>query len=318
MPETLDFAQLYAETLVAVGERHPEVVVVDADLPDSCSTEKFWKRFPDRAWDIGIAEQSLPTISAGIAMCGLVPIYNSFAVFAVHRGVDMLRQAVGYNRANVKLVGHAAGQSMGYTGPSHHTVEDLALLRALPGFTILQPADGVELRQMMFAMVKHDGPVYLRLPRVAVESIHDDSYTFRIGEPDLVKAGEDLTIFFTGPLARRAIEAARVLEMEDRVSVQVVNVPTLKPLNAEAVAALGRRTRAAITLEDHNVLGGLGGAIAEIYSERLPQPVRRIGIPDTFTESADGDALLDRYGLSQPAILAAARAALAGAVPRNH
>jgi transketolase len=310
MAELNDFARIYAETLVAVGEKFTDVIVVDADLPDSCGTELFRRRFPDRAWDIGIAEQSLPSVSAGIAMGGLVPIYNSFAVFAVHRGVDMIRQSVCYNRANVKIVGHAAGQSMGYTGPSHHTLEDIALLRALPGMTILQPADGIELAQMMFAMVEHEGPVYLRVPRVVVEPTHRGDYTFRLGQPDLIKAGNDVTFFVTGDPLRRVLALARRLEHEHGISAQVVNIPTIKPLNVEAVVQLGRNTRAAVTVEDHNVFGGLGGAIAEIYSEHLQQPVRRVGIPDTFTESADGPALQNRYGLSDDAIAAAALAAL--------
>ena len=305
-----DLAKVYSETLVAVGEKHGNVVVVDADLPDSCGTELFRRRFPDRAWDIGIAEQSLPTVSAGLAMCGLVPIYNSFAVFAVHRGVDMIRQAVCYNRANVKIVGHAAGQSMGYTGPSHHTLEDLALMRALPGMTILQPADGIELAQMMFAMVDLEGAVYLRVPRVVIDPTHDGQYRFQLGRPDLIKPGRDLTFFVTGDPLRRVLALARRLEAEQGISVQVVNIPTIKPLDVSAVVQLGRNTRAAVTVEDHNIFGGLGGAIAEIYSEHLQQPVRRVGITDTFTESADGAALQNRYGLSDEAISAAALTAL--------
>jgi transketolase len=310
MVELNDFAKVFTETLVKVGEKHANVVVVDADLPDSCGTESFRRRFPDRAWDIGIAEQSLPTVSAGLALCGLVPIYNSFAVFAVHRGVDMIRQSICYNRANVKIVGHAAGQSMGYTGPSHHTLEDIALLRALPGMTILQPADGIELAQMMFAMVEHDGPVYLRVPRVVIAPTHGSEYRFQIGQPDLIKPGRDMTFFVTGDPLRRVLALAGRLEREQGISAQVVNIPTIKPLDVNAVVRLGRNTRAAVTVEDHNVFGGLGGAIAEIYGEHLQQPVRRVGITDTFTESADGAALQNRYGLSDEAICGAALAAL--------
>lgn len=317
MAEKADFAKVFSDTLVTAGERYPDVVVVDADLPDSCSTEAFRKKFPARVWDIGIAEQSLPMVSAGLALCGRIPIYNSFAVFSVHRGVDMIRQAVCYNRANVKIVGHAAGQSMGYTGPSHHTIEDIALLRALPGMTILQPADGPELAQMVFAMIGHDGPVYLRIPRVTVPTIHDSDYRFRIGEVDRLREGHDLTFFVTGDLASRVLALAEQLEREG-MSAQVINVPTLKPLRAEAIVEFGRRTRAAVTVEDHNVLGGLGGAIAEIYGEHLAQPVFRTGINDTFTESADGGALRAKYGLGDAAILAAARAALQAAGPRTN
>lgn len=305
-----DLAKAFAESLVAVGNHFSEVIVVDADLPDSCGTESFHAAHPGRGWDLGIAEQSLPTVSAGLAMAGLVPIYNSFAVFAVHRGVDMIRQAVCYNQANVKIVGHCAGQSMGYTGPSHHTVEDIALLRAMPRMTILQPADALELQAMMFAMVEHQGPVYLRLPRVAVDPVHPDDYAFQIGHPDLLKAGTDVTLYVTGEPVARVLKLANRLETERGISLQVVNIPTLKPLDSTAVVTLARRTRGAVTVEDHNMLGGLGGAIAEIYGQHLPQRVIRVGINDTFTESAAADRLQDRYGLSDADIEAAITAAL--------
>jgi transketolase len=309
MSDQNDFAKVYAEALVAVGERFASVVVLDTDLPDSCNTQNFGKRFPERTWDIGIAEQSLPTIAAGLALCGRIPICNSFAVFAVHRGVDMIRQSVCYNRANVKIVGHAAGQSMGYTGPSHHTLEDIALLRALPGMTIFQPSDGIELAQMVPAMVELDGPVYLRIPRIVVEPVHGNDYVFRVGAPDLIKEGNDITIFATGEPVRRVLTLAGKLEQAHGLSVQVVNIPTLKPLDVAAVVALARKTRGAVTVEDHNVYGGLGGAIAEIYSEHVQQPVLRVGIGDTFTESASGSALQERYGASDTDIVRAALAA---------
>lgn len=302
LSERRDLAKAFAESLVALGHHYPQIIVVDADLPDSCGTESFHEAHPGRGWDLGIAEQSLPTVSAGLAMGGWVPIYNSFAVFAVHRGVDMIRQAVCYNRANVKIVGHCAGQSMGYTGPSHHTVEDIALLRAIPRMTILQPADAIELHAMMFAMVEHEGPVYLRLPRATVEPVHPDDYAFRLGQPDLLKAGTDITIYVTGEPVARVMKLAHRLETERGISLQIVNIPTLKPLDPDALVALARRTRGAVTVEDHNVLGGLGGAIAEIYGQHLPQRVIRVGINDTFTESAAADRLQDRYGLSDTAI----------------
>jgi len=298
LTERRDLAKAFAESLVNLGHQYPQVIVVDADLPDSCGTESFHKAFPDRGWDLGIAEQSLPSVSAGLAMGDFVPIYNSFAVFAVHRGVDMIRQSVCYNRSNVKIVGHCAGQSMGYTGPSHHTVEDIALLRAMPRMTILQPSDAIELHAMMFAMIEHEGPVYLRLPRVAVDPVHSDDYTFRIGQPDLLKPGTDVTVYVTGEPISRVLSLVTRIETEHGLSIQIVNIPTLKPLDAAAVVDLARNTRGAVTVEDHNVLGGLGGAIAEIYSEHLPQRVIRVGINDTFTESAAAPLLQNRYGLS--------------------
>tara|TARA_R110000744_G_C19370106_1_gene562394 strand:+ start:675 stop:1604 length:930 start_codon:yes stop_codon:yes gene_type:complete len=294
----------FADILVEIGMKYPEVIVVDADLPDSCNTEKFAKNFPDRVWDIGIAEQSLPTISAGLALCGKIPVYNSFAVFAVHRGVDMIRQSICYNNANVKIVGHAAGVSMGYTGPSHHTIEDIALLRAFPGMCILQPSDAVELKQMMFATIEHNGPVYLRLPRSTVPTYHTDDYEFKIGQPDLISEGTDISLFFTGDLYAKVMEIVSALEY-GKISVQVVNLPSIKPLDVNAIIQLGKITRAAVTLEDHNIIGGMGSMIAEIYAEYLQKPVKRMGINDTFTESADADLLRERYGLGNKTILKA-------------
>lgn len=290
-----DLALIFAETLVETGKKYPEVIVIDADLPDSCKTEKFGKAFPGRVWDIGIAEQSLPTVSAGLALCGKIPVYNTFAVFAVSRGVDMLRQSVCYNNANVKIVGHVAGLSMGYTGPSHHSIEDIALLRSLPGMCILQPSDAVELKKMMFAMLEHKGPVYLRLPRVSVNDCHNENYDFEIGKPDLIRDGKDITLFVTGDLCSGAIEISEQLREED-ISVQVINIPTIKPLDVETVIGLCKNTAAAVTLEDHSIIGGLGSLISEIYAEHLQKPVKRLGIKDRFTESADASLLRDRYG----------------------
>ncbi len=299
-----DLALEFADILVDIGKKYPEVIVVDADLPDSCKTEKFAENFPNRVWDIGIAEQSLPTISAGLALCGKIPIYNSFAVFAVHRGVDMIRQSICYNNANVKIVGHAAGVSMGYTGPSHHTIEDIALLRAFPGMCILQPSDAIELRQMMFAAIEHVGPVYLRLPRSTVPTYHNSSYEFKIGLPNVVLEGTDLSLFFTGDLYPKVLEIIAGLK-EQKISVQVVNLPTIKPIDVGEIVRLGKNTKAAITLEDHNIIGGIGSMISEIYAEYLQKPVKRLGINDTFTESAEANLLRELYGLGNKEIFQA-------------
>ena len=288
---------VYGDTLVKIGKLYPDVIVIDADLPDSCKTEKFAKEFPDRVWDIGIAEQSLPTISAGLALCDKIPIYNSFAVFAVHRGVDMIRQSICYNNANVKIVGHAAGLSMGYTGPSHHTIEDLALLRALPGMCILQPSDGIELEKMMYKMVDHCGPVYLRLPRASVPVYHKENYEFNIGQPDVICDGTDISLFVTGDLCYKAITLMDNLR-DRNLSIQLINIPSIKPLDVESIIRLGIKTKGAVTLEDHSIIGGLGSLISEIYSEFLGKPVKRVGINDTFTESAEAELLRDDYGLS--------------------
>jgi transketolase len=297
MSQAVDVTTAYSEALVEVGRAFPGVVVLDADIPDSCMTEPFYRAFPGRAFDLGIAEQSLPTFAAGLALVGKIPFYNTFAVFAVHRGLDMIRQSVAYNRANVKIVGHAAGQSLGYAGPSHHTLEDIAALRALPNMAILSPADAVEARQMVWWMAQHDGPVYLRLSRNPVDAFHAPDYRFDLGRTERLREGDDVSVFATGDLAALALALHDRLR-EEGIAAQVVNVPTLKPLPAEEIFRHGRLTRAALTIEDHNVFGGLGSAVAEIYAESLPKRVARLGIPDTFTESDDCSVLRDAYGLS--------------------
>lgn len=309
-PEEMTSA--YGAALVEVGRAFPNVVVLDSDIADSCKTEAFRATFPDRSFDLGVAEQSLPGIAAGLSLVGKIPFYNSFAAFAVERGVDIIRQSVAYNRANVKIVGHAAGQSMGYTGPSHHTLEDIAVLRSIPGITILSPCDAVEARQMVWAMAEHRGPVYLRLTRSSVPDVHAEGYRFEIGRTERLREGSTVSIFVTGDLVVLALEVYEVLLAEGIVA-QVVNVPTLKPLPAEEIVRHGRQTAGAITIEDHNIFGGLGSAVAEIYAEHLMKPVKRLGIPDTFTESDDGDVLRAAYGINRESALAGVREILGAA-----
>lgn len=306
MDQPIDITAAFSKALVEVGRVNHNVVVIDSDLADSCMTEAFKAEFPDRSIDIGVAEQSLPTISAGLALMGKIPIYNSFAPFAALRGVDMIRQSIAYNNANVKIVGHAAGQSMGYTGPSHHTLEDIATLRAIPNLTILNPCDGTEAIQIVSKMVEFEGPVYLRLVRSTVPYVHSPGYKFEIGKTELLREGNDISIFVTGDLVLLALEVNESLQ-KIGISSQVINVPTLKPLLSEEIILHGKHTAGAITIEDHNVIGGLGSAICEIYAEFLTKPVKRIGIPDTFTQSDDGPVLRKAYGLNIENIMEKAR-----------
>lgn len=295
--KTEELSAAFGRALLELGRVNERVVVLDSDIADSCQTEAFRNAFPNRSFDLGVAEQSLPTFAAGLALCGKIPICNSFGVFSATRGFDMIRQSVCYNRANVKIVAHAAGQSMGYTGPSHHTVEDISALRALPYMAILSPCDGVEVTQVVRAMAEHEGPVYLRLARVSVPHLHGDGYRFRMGKLDRLAEGSDVTLFATGDLVHLALEARSVLA-DQGVRARVVNVPCLKPLESEEVAAQGADTLGAVTIEDHNVLGGLGGIISEIYSGSICKPVLRVGIPDVFTESDDCEKLRKKVGIS--------------------
>jgi transketolase len=298
MDPVIDIPTAFSETLVEVGRAHENVVVLDADIADSCKTESFHAAFPERAFDLGVAEQSLPTFAAGLALTGKIPFYNTFAVFAVHRGLDMIRQSVAYSQTNVKIIGHCAGQSLGYAGPTHHTVEDLSVMRALPHIVILCPSDAEETRQMVWWMTEYEGPVYLRLSRSAVPPIHASDYQFEVSKTERLRDGDDVSVFVTGDLALLALELHDAMKAA-RIGVQVINAPTLKPLPPKEIIRHGEHTRAAITIEDHNIIGGLGSMVAEIYAENnLQKPLKRIGIPDTFTESDDRDVLLEAYGVS--------------------
>jgi len=309
MNDVIDIPTAYSLALVEAGKRHPNLVVLDADIPDSCRTEPFYEAFPERAFDLGVAEQSLPTFAAGLALIGKIPFYNTFAVFAVHRGLDMIRQSVCYNRANVKIVGHAAGQSLGYAGPSHHTLEDISALRAIPNLVILTPVDAEEARQMVAWMAKYDGPVYLRLSRSAVPSVHASRYVFEVGKPELLRQGTDVSVFISGDMVTLGLALQERLH-EEGISAQVVNVSTLKPLLPEDIVRYGCQTHAALTIEDHSIYGGLGSAVSEIYAEHLQKPLKRIGIPDMFTESDDKDVLLKAYGVNLEVALQGVQALL--------
>lgn len=310
MNEDRDITTAYSEALVEIGLADRRVVVLDADLPDSCKTEPFYEACPGRAIDLGVAEQSLPTIASGLALEGKVPFYNTFAVFATGRSFDMIRVSVAYAQANVKIVGHAAGLSLGYAGPSHHALEDIGLMRVLPNVVVLQPADAEECRQMVWWMKDYAGPVYLRLTRAMVPNVHAEGWRFEMGRTERLREGSDVTLYSTGDLCVKALRVADVLTGEG-ISTQVVNVSTLKPLPPEEIVRHADLTRCAVTLEDHNVIGGLGSAVAEVYAEFVAgKPLRRLGIRDTFTESDDCDVLRDHYGLGDGEVVGAVRSLL--------
>ncbi|HEY63280.1 MAG TPA: transketolase family protein [Caldilineae bacterium] len=305
-----DITTAYSEALVEIGLADPRVVVLDADLPDSCKTEPFYKACPGRAIDLGVAEQSLPTVAAGLALAGKIPFYNTFAVFAVGRSFDMIRLSIAYARANVKIIGHAAGLSLGYAGPSHHALEDVAMMRALPNVVVLQPADAEECRQMVWWMKDYVGPVYLRLMRATVPNVHAEGWRFEVGKTELLREGSDVTLYSTGDLCVNALRVAEMLAGEG-ISARVVNVSTLKPLPPEEIIRHAELTRCGVTLEDHNIIGGLGSAVAEIYAEFAPgKPLRRLGIRDMFTESDDCEVLRDHYGLADADVVAAVHSLL--------
>jgi transketolase len=302
--------EVWGQTLVELGKTHPELLVLDGDLANSTRAELFENAFPERFLQMGIAEQNMMGVAAGLAEIGFVPWLSSFAVFLTSRTLDQLRMVVAQPKLNVKLGAGYAGIMTSKTGKTHQEVEDVAVMRALPNMTVIAPADGPELRSAMAAMMADSSPTYLRLTRDATPVIFDDSHKFEIGKVYVVREGSDVTIMSYGPQTARALEAATVLAGEG-VSAHVVHVPTIKPLDEDAIVAAAEKTGLVLTTEDHNKYGGLGAAVAEVLSQRRPTRMRIHGWQDVFGESGDNDALLDKYGLSTAHIAREARALLA-------
>ncbi|GFN22738.1 transketolase family protein [Thermanaeromonas sp. C210] len=293
--------EAYGRALVELGRQDERVVVLDADLSKSTKTEYFAREFPHRFFNMGIAEQNLMGTAAGLALCGKIPFASSFAIFATGRAFEQVRNSIAYPRLNVKIAASHAGITVGEDGASHQSVEDIALMRALPNMTVIVPADGVETRQAVFAAARHEGPVYIRLGRMSVPIIYDEDYRFQVGKAHRLRRGRDATILACGYMVALALEAARRLEAEG-LSVGVLNVSTIKPLDREAVVEAARETGALVTAEEHSIIGGLGSAVAEVLAEEYPVPLRRVGLRDTFGESGSPEDLLRRYGLSVPDI----------------
>ncbi len=302
--------EVWGQTLVELGKQYPELLVLDGDLANSTRAELFENAFPDRFLQMGIAEQNMMGVAAGLAGVGFVPWLSSFAVFLTSRTLDQLRMVVAQPKLNVKLGAGYAGIMTSKTGKTHQEVEDVAVMRALPNMTIIAPADGPELRSAMAAMMEDSSPTYLRLTRDATPVIFDDSHRFEIGKVYVVREGSDITIMSYGPQTARALAAAEQLAGEG-VSAHVVHVPTIKPLDEDAIVAAAEKTGLVLTTEDHNKYGGLGGAVAEVLAQRRPTRMRIHGWQDVFGESGDNDALLDKYGLSSAHVAREARTLLA-------
>jgi transketolase len=303
--EAIDASIAFGEALIEVGEKNPRIVIVESDLADSCRSDMFRNRFPERAVEVGVAEATAIEVGAGLAFSGKIPFVNTFAVFATSRTFDQIRQTVAYGQANVKICGSAAGVSLGYAGCSHHAIEDLALMRALPNMTVVAPSDAVETRQMVHAIAEIDGPVYLRLNRSKKPPIFDENYRLEIGKAVVVAQGQDVTLFTLGDMLFETLKAAKLLKIEG-YSAEVINVHTLKPFDIETVVSSAQKTGAVVTIEDHNIIGGLAGAIAECLGENAPTLMRRIGHRDTFCESDSTDVLREAYGMAPHHIVEAA------------
>ncbi|MFZ5813953.1 MAG: transketolase family protein [Bacillota bacterium] len=301
--------EAYGAALARLGERRSDVIVLDADLGNSTKADAFGKAFPERYIQVGIAEQNMVGIAAGLAAAGLIPIVNSFAVFAVCRALDQIRTSVAQPRLPVKIVGSYSGLLVSKGGCTHTAVEDLAIMRALPNLTLIAPGDGIEVAQVTELLPELDGPVYLRLSRNPVPDLMPPGYRFRPGRAVTLREGSDLAIIATGSMTHRAMAAAEELARQS-VQAQVLHLPTLKPLDAQAVLEAAARCRRVVTAEEHSVIGGLGGAVAELLSEQLPTPLIRVGIADRFGESGPDEALLAAFGVDTAGIVQGALRAL--------
>ena len=286
----------YGEALVKLGKVNKDVVVLEADLSKSTMTAYFKKEFPERHINVGIAEADMIGTAAGIATTGKIPFASTFAHFAAGRAFDQVRNSVAYPQLNVKICPTHAGVSLGEDGGSHQSVEDVALMRAIPGMVVLSPADAVETEKMVFAAAEYEGPVYVRLGRLNIPVLFDENYKFEIGKAATLREGNDVAILATGLMVSEALEAAKLLE-EKGVKARVVNVSTIKPLDTETVLKAAKECKFIVTSEEHSVIGGLGSAVSEYLSEVHPAKVVKHGIQDVFGQSADGETMLTNYGL---------------------
>lgn len=299
MPEVKKIAtrESYGNALVELGKVKDDLVVLDADLAGATKTGVFKKAFPDRHIDCGIAECNMMGIAAGLASTGMVPFASTFAMFAAGRAFEQLRNSVGYPHLNVKVGATHAGISVGEDGATHQCNEDIALMRTIPGMTIINPSDDVEARAAVYAAYEMEGPVYLRFGRLAVPVINDrPDYKFEIGKGITLKEGKDVTIIATGLCVNSALEAAKMLENEG-ISAKVINIHTIKPIDEELIISAAKETGKVVTVEEHSVIGGLGSAVCEVLSKNAPVPVRTVGIQDVFGESGPAVKLIEKYGL---------------------
>jgi len=286
----------YGKGLVALGKEHPDVVVLDADLAGSTKTGMFAKEFPDRHFNCGIAEADMMSVAAGLAASGLTPFASSFAMFASGRAYEQIRNSIGYPMLNVKIGASHGGMSVGEDGASHQCCEDFALMRSIPGMTVICPADGVEAEAAVKAVYEHKGPVYLRMGRLAVPVFHEEGFEFQIGKGEVMRDGNDVAIIANGLMVYEAIQAGEKLA-ELGINARIINMSTIKPLDEELVLKAAKECGKIITCEEHSVIGGLGEAVCSFLSETYPTPVKRIGVNDWFGFSGPANEDQDAFGL---------------------
>ncbi|MGL5348820.1 MAG: transketolase family protein [Peptostreptococcaceae bacterium] len=299
----------YGKALVKLGQTNEKVVVLDADLSKSTKTNDFYKAYPNRFFNMGIAEQNLIGAACGLATAGKIPFASSFAMFATGRAFEIIRNSVAYPKLNVKICATHAGITVGEDGASHESIEDMAIMRAVPNMTVLVPADGIEAEQMILEAARVYGPMYVRLGRSAVPTIFDENYKFEIGKGAVVRGGNDATIIACGIMVYEAIQAAETLKSEG-LDVRVINMSTIKPIDRELIIKAAKETKAIITAEEHSVIGGLGSAVSEVVSEECPVVVKKVGVKDVFGESGTPAELLKKFGLTADDIVKATKEAI--------
>lgn len=302
----------YGEALVELAEKYPELVVFDADLASATMTKGFAAKYPDRFFDMGIAECNMTGVAAGMAACGFKPFTNTFAIFASGRAWEQVRNSVAYPRLNVKIVGSHGGLSVGEDGATHQCIEDFALMRVIPGMKVVCPCDGHEMKLAVEALLNYDGPAYLRLGRAAVDTVTDEipGYKFELDKGVTLADGGDVTVIATGMMVQVALQARETMAKEG-VSVRVIDMHTVKPLDSELVLKAAKETGCIVTSEEHSIVGGLGGAVAEFVSENCPVPVVRHGVNDEFGRSGKAAEVLEAYGLTADGLCGRVREALA-------
>ena len=300
----------YGKALVELGQKNDKVIVFDADLAAATKTGMFKKEFPERFIDCGIAEGNMMGVAAGMATAGYTVFASSFAMFAAGRAFEQVRNTIGYPHINVKIGATHAGISVGEDGASHQCCEDIALMRTIPGMTIINPADDIEARLAVMAAAEIDGPVYMRFGRLAVPRIFDENYKFEIGKGVYLKEGKDVTIIATGLMVERALQAAEQLKAEG-IDAAVINMATIKPIDRDIIVDAAKKTGAIVTAEEHSVIGGLGEAVAGVVAETTPVPVLRVGVEDTFGKSGPALELLEIFGLNAENICKKAKQAIA-------
>ncbi|WP_294622421.1 transketolase family protein [uncultured Bilophila sp.] len=310
MLEAQEMRTVYCETMIALAKEDPRIVDVEADLTGAHGMKPFKAAYPERSFNVGIAEANMVGVAAGLSACGKIPFVHSFATFASRRCFDQIAISVCYAGLNVKIVGSDPGVGAELNGGTHMALEDMGIMRTLPGMTVFEPTDSVQLRKALPAVARHEGPVYIRLFRRKAEKVFDDDYVFTLGKADLLRDGSDVTIIASGVCVANALQAAAMLAGEG-VSARVLNMHTVKPVDAEAVLRAAEETGAVVTAENHSVIGGLGSAVAEVLAEGRPAPLERVGVKDHFGQVGKAPYLMGVFGITPADIAKAARKALA-------